>query len=93
MVYLDAFTTFDFRVGLRAGKWDVIAYVENAFDDDTIKNSTAAVNTRDALFLSPFGLPPSPPPSTIILPPSQMVILPDQRQFGVRTSFRFGGSP
>ena len=93
VVYLDAFTTFDFRVGLRAGKWDVIAYVENAFDDDTIKNSTAAVNTRDALFLSPFGLPPSPPPSTIILPPSQMVILPDQRQFGVRTSFRFGGSP
>ena len=37
-VELDSYTTVDFRLGLASKQWDIIAYVDNAFEDDTIKS-------------------------------------------------------
>jgi outer membrane receptor protein involved in Fe transport len=89
---LDAFTTFDLRFGLRSDAWDVTFYAENLFNDDTVKTSLGIINLRDILALGNF--PPffAQPPTTVILPPSQLATLPDLRQFGIRASFRFGGS-
>jgi hypothetical protein len=82
---LDSFTVVDFRVGLRGDRWDVIAYVDNAFEDETVKTGTPAVYTAtsQAFF--------APGPFTFVIPPSTLVVLPDLRQFGIRASFRFGG--
>jgi outer membrane receptor protein involved in Fe transport len=86
---LDAFTTFDLRFGIRAPQWDVTVYAENLFADDTVKNSLGIINLRDIAVYAPFN--GNPPPTTTVLPPSQLAILPDLRQFGIRASFRFGG--
>jgi outer membrane receptor protein involved in Fe transport len=82
---LDSFTTVDFRLGLRTAKWDLIAYVDNAFENTAIKTGTPAVytGTSQAFFF--------PGPFTFVIPPSTLAVLPDLRQFGVRASFRFGG--
>lgn len=87
---LDSFTTFDLRFGLRGDKWDVMAYVENMFDDDTVKTALPIINLRDIAVFAPFN--GNPLPTTVVLPPSVLATLPDLRQFGIRASFRFGGN-
>lgn len=89
---LDSFVTFDMRFGLRSDAWDVTFYAENLFNDDTVKTSLGIINLQDIQALGPF--PPffAQPPTTVILPPSQLATLPDLRQFGIRASFRFGGN-
>jgi outer membrane receptor protein involved in Fe transport len=82
---LDSYTVFDFRLGIRTDRWDVLAYMDNAFNDETIKTGTSAVLTRDARSVA------FPGPFTFVIPPSVLTVLPDQRQFGIRASFRFGG--
>jgi outer membrane receptor protein involved in Fe transport len=82
---LDSYTVFDFRLGIRTDRWDLVAYVDNAFDDQTIKTGTGAVLTRDAQSVA------FPGPFTFVIPPSALAVLPDLRQFGIRASVRFGG--
>lgn len=86
---LDSYTTFDLRFGIRGAKWSATFYADNLFDDDTIKTAASIINLRDIAVLGGFN--GNPPPTTVILPPSVIAILPDQRQFGLRASFRFGG--
>jgi outer membrane receptor protein involved in Fe transport len=86
---LEAFTTFDLRFGLRSDNWDVAVYAENLFENDAVKTSLGIINLQDIAVLGAFN--GSLPPTTVILPPSQLVTLPDLRQFGLRASFRFGG--
>jgi iron complex outermembrane receptor protein len=87
-VGLDSYTVADFRFGVRGSNWEVLAYLENAFDDDTIKNALGGANTAALEFVGPpfDGLP-----TTFVFPPSQILIMPDRRQFGIRASYRFGG--
>jgi outer membrane receptor protein involved in Fe transport len=87
---LDSFVTFDLRFGLRSDAWDVAFYAENLFNDDTVKTSLGIINLQDIAVLAAFN--GNPPPTTVILPPSQLATLPDLRQFGIRASFRFGGN-
>ena len=87
---LDSFVTFDLRFGLRSDAWDVTFYAENLFNDDTVKTSLGIINLQDIAVLAAFN--GNPPPTTVILPPSQLATLPDLRQFGIRASFRFGGN-
>jgi outer membrane receptor protein involved in Fe transport len=66
----------NFRVGVTNEAWDVIAYVDNAFDDDTIKTGLA---DGDIPYFQ----------ATQSFANKGTVILPDQRQFGLRVNYRF----
>ncbi len=88
-VKFDAYTTADFRLGIVNKQWDIIAYVDNAFEDDTIKSSFRnTYNQGIAFFGGSFS--PDGPPSTFVLPGNQTPIKPDQRQVGLRVNYRFG---
>jgi outer membrane receptor protein involved in Fe transport len=77
-VELDAYTLFDAQIGLIGGKWDVLLFVENFTDDDTIKS---VGNTPDFINLgSPF-----------IPGDGKTFTLPQPRTVGLRASIRFGG--
>lgn len=84
-IALDSYSEAAFRVGLRNERWELLAYVDNAFDDDTVRSSFA--NTANELIAVSAG-----PPFTLILPLNQTPILPDQRQIGVRVNYRFAGA-
>jgi outer membrane receptor protein involved in Fe transport len=79
-----SYTTADFRLGLASKEWDIIAYVDNAFEDDTIKSSFRNTYNQGSGFIF------APPPSTFVLPGNQTPIKPDQRQVGLRLNYRFG---
>lgn len=64
-------------------------YVDNAFEEDALQSTfanTANANIRVA------GLPPGNPPFTFILPLNQTPTLPNERQWGVRIRYAFGGN-
>jgi outer membrane receptor protein involved in Fe transport len=84
-VEFDSYTTVDFRLGVANEQWDIIAYVDNAFEDDTIKSSFRNTYNQGIAFV---GGGPSPP-STFVLPGNQTPIKPDQRQIGLRVNYRF----
>jgi outer membrane receptor protein involved in Fe transport len=88
-VKFDAYTTVDFRAGIASDQWEIVAYVDNAFDDDTVK--TGVNSTWNAGF-GAVPNPPTPGRVTVILPPSIQVILPDERQYGLRLAYNFGAS-
>jgi outer membrane receptor protein involved in Fe transport len=69
---------FDFRAGVSNDAWDVIAYVDNAFDDDTIKTGLADGDVPNFL-------------TTNLFMTKGTVILPDPRTYGLRVNYRFGG--
>ena len=73
----------DVRIGLEGDNWDLIAYIDNVFDDDTVKSG----------FVSPdftkFGIDFAPPPITVNLPNQGTYSLPDPRTYGIRASLRF----
>ncbi len=66
-----------FRAGIVNDTWDVIAYVDNAFDDDTIKtgfeDGSIPTFATTGQFLNQGTL-----------------ILPDPRTYGMRVNYRFG---
>lgn len=87
-VKFDSYTTVDVRAGVANEQWEFIAYVDNAFDDDTVK--TGVNSTWNAGF---GAVPNAPTPGrvTVVLPGSVQVILPDERQYGLRVAYKFGG--
>ena len=88
-VKFESYTTADFRLGLLNKQWDIIAYVDNAFEDDAIKSSFRnTYNQGIAFFGGSFS--PDGAPSTFVLPGNQTPIKPDQRQVGLRVNYRFG---
>lgn len=86
VVELDDYTLFDMRAGVTNDRWDIIGYVDNVFDDDTIKSTFA--NTYNAGIVVAFA----PPPFTFVLPLNQTPIKPDGRSYGIRVGYRFGGA-
>jgi len=80
IVKLDSYVTTDLRAGLSAEKWDLIFYVDNVFDDDTVKTAidlgSQVATIREGQF------PPGPTNGTI-------ASLPDPRIFGIRGKIRF----
>ena len=40
---VDSYTLYNARVGVEADRWDLLLYVNNIFDDDTIKNWVASI--------------------------------------------------
>lgn len=85
-IELDSFAEVGIRVGLRNEQWELLAYAENAFDDDTVRSSFANTFNTGITFI------PAPAPATFVLPLNQTPILPDGRQLGLRVNYRFRGS-
>ena len=77
----DSYWLSDLRVGLSSGNWQVIAYVNNLFDDDTIQDG---FNTGGDL--RNFSLAGA----TFVLPDSAQFYLPPPRAAGIRASYSFG---
>jgi outer membrane receptor protein involved in Fe transport len=82
---LDDYWMFNFRAGVNTEKWEVIAYVDNAFDDDTAKEGLDNIDTRylSADFTAPAGF-------SILVPNGARYLLPDPRTYGIRATYRFG---
>ena len=80
--YFDSYWLTNLRVGLQADKWDILLFIDNALDDDTIRTGGsgpdfALQNTRLG-FTAGLGVN------------SFFGILPEPRTVGLRTSYRFG---
>lgn len=73
----------DFRVGVSAENWRIVAFADNLFNDDTVQT---AFNTTD---FSQISLAFGPPPFTFVLPNGAQAVLPNKRQIGVRASYNF----
>jgi hypothetical protein len=73
---------FNFRVGLQSDQWDVVVFLNNAFDDDTFRTGGAGPsfslqNTRLG-FIGGLGVN------------GYFGIMPEPRTLGLRSNFRFG---
>ncbi len=80
---LEDYWMSNFRVGVSADQWDVVAYVDNAFDDDTPKEGIDNIDNRYlSIDTSNFG---------ILVPNGARYLLPDPRTYGVRLTYNFGG--
>ncbi|MEQ8736327.1 MAG: TonB-dependent receptor [Rhodospirillaceae bacterium] len=80
---LQGYWMVDLRLGLVSDNWSVLAFADNLFNDDTVKQ---AFNTTD---FGTINLAFFPPPTTFILENALQAQLPNKRQIGVRTSFNF----
>lgn len=80
---LPSYTLVDLRVGLTGENWDVIAFVDNVFEDDTVKIAFNATDF-DTINLAFF-----PPPFTFILTNALHATLPNKRQAGIRIGYNF----
>jgi len=78
---LRAYYLVDFRAGLIADRWEAILFVDNMFDDDTVKS---AVDFGSIVDSTRQGFSPPSPPDGVI------VSLPDPRVVGLRLNYRFG---
>lgn len=81
-VKFDAFTVFNFRLGVTTERWDLIAYVDNAFENEAVKTGFRSIYTPDFDFAAP--------PFSVVLPSGFQGIMPDLRQWGLRLNLRFG---
>ena len=83
VLYFDDFWLTDLKLGVQAETWEVIGYIDNFFDDETIKSG----------FVSPdftlFSISFNPPPLTVNLPNQATYNLSDPRTVGIRASMRF----
>jgi len=94
MVEFESYMLADVRVGLSRDSWTVMAYVENLFDDDTMRSGISAPDFGGIGIVSGFVPPPRVPPPgrfffTLLFPNALTLYYPDPREFGVRASYRF----
>ena len=77
---LDSYSITNLRIGLIGEKMDLVLYVDNLFDDDTVRSAVdigSQVNTAVQGYF-----PPAPTDGMI-------VSMPDPRMAGIRASYRF----
>ena len=94
MVELESYMLADLRVGLSRDSWTIMAYVENLFDDDTMRSGVSAPDFAGIGVVSGFVPPPRVPPPgrfffTLLFPNALTLYYPDPREFGVRASYTF----
>ena len=83
IMILPGYTLVDLRLGLTGDNWDIIAFADNLFNDDTVK---IAFNSPD---FDSINFAFFPPPFTFILTNALRATLPNKRQIGVRASYNF----
>jgi outer membrane receptor protein involved in Fe transport len=82
---MDAFTLADIRFGVKGDNWNATVYVNNVFDDDTMKASAVAIQNWDLAYLTNSGRTPIATQA----PSGAKALLPDRRQYGLRVSYDF----
>jgi iron complex outermembrane receptor protein len=78
--YLPSYDLWNLSVGADAESWRVILYVDNLFDDDTIRSG---LSNTDYGFLPDIGA------GGFAIPDAVNLILPQPRTFGARATYRF----
>lgn len=97
-------TNVDLRIGLRSDRWEVLGYISNVLDDDTIVSAAGGPSLGCCFILgSGIDLLGREPPSanaatnepgktvTVELPAFRYAFAPDPRVIGLRARYRFGG--
>ena len=82
-VKLNDFVQGNVRVGLTADRWDVMLYVNNIGDDDTVLSANSAPGDVDQALFDATNFSPAD---------TYTATMPDPRIFGLRFSYRFAGS-
>jgi iron complex outermembrane receptor protein len=86
---MEAYWMTDIRVGLKSGKkWTLTAYINNLFDDDTMKASAVYIQDWNLAFAAGAAGTVRTPISAQA-PSGARAVLPDRRQLGLRASFNF----
>lgn len=80
---LDDFWLADARLGLTNDNWNIMLYVENLFDDDTISSSGGNTDVAAGYVATPEGIPGVIPPT---LPTA---FLPPPRTAGMRVQYQY----
>ena len=80
---LDEFWKVDARIGLMGDSWDLIAYVNNLFDDNTISSNSGAVDVA-AGYVNAANLSGNLAPPTLAA-----AFLPQPRTYGLRLLYQF----
>jgi iron complex outermembrane recepter protein len=84
-IFMDPYWLVDLRAGLKSGDWTVTSYINNLFNDDTIKASGVLIQPWNVAFLTSTGRAPI----SIQAPSGPRTTFPDKRQFGVRATMNF----
>ena len=79
--YLDSYHEVDARLGLVGDRWEGIFYVENVFDDETVRSAQTAPGLATGNFING---PPRVREAVIAYPAPPRI-------FGVQLNYRFGG--
>lgn len=82
---MDSYWLVDLRAGVKNDKWSVTAYLNNAFNDDTMKASAVYIQPWQIAYLNNSGRTPL----AIQAPSGARALLPDKRQLGIRASMNF----
>jgi len=78
---LDSYWLANLRAGILGERWDLVAYVDNVFDDDTIRSGLDNIDIRYLNASASF---------TVMVPNGARALLPDPRSYGLRVNYRFG---
>jgi outer membrane receptor protein involved in Fe transport len=81
-LFFDEYWLTDFSLGLEGDRWDVLFYIDNLMDDDTLKTASSAPDfgrqVTELGFLAGLGVS------------NNTATLPDPRVVGLRANFAFG---
>lgn len=77
LMVFPSYWLFNFRTGIVNETWDILAYVDNAFDDDTVKSGFEDGDIPTFFATNRFLN-------------HGTLILPDPRTYGLRVNYRFG---
>ncbi len=91
--YVDAYWNTDLQLGFQGERWEILGYVTNLFDDDTVRSASSGPGLSCCFTLGvavdlsgqAFG------GSTAEVPIPKAAFLPPPRVVGMRFRWRFGG--
>ncbi len=91
---LQSFWNTDMRVGVQNDKWELLFYVSNLFNDDTVKSAIAALPGLGCCFNIGSGIIGGGGPAGgvfvgVDVPSVSLGLLPPPRHVGFRTSLKF----
>ncbi len=76
---LDDFWIANIRAGVAGDNWEVTGFVDNAFEDLTVKEGLDNIDSRYVA----FG-------GGVLVPNGARYLLPNPRTYGIRANYRFG---
>jgi outer membrane receptor protein involved in Fe transport len=95
--YVEAYSITNLRLGLQSRRWEVWAYANNVFENDTVYTVINGPGLSSSFILgsgidvSSSGQPDVDKTVTVELPQFRAAVMPDPRVVGLRARIRFGG--